>query len=186
LYTSSRDTLYYVYHMVVFWLTRFVLCTQWFVWKFTWGLLMAVLYAETSPISCVLPVINVLRLTCVYPLNTRNSAQHCVTGRKVCALQGTARHKDTKSPSYPFERNPIRKTEKIAQLHTNFFKFYLLSYWLVAYRENFVGVFKPPPPLKFRSFDKAGPNSQLRGKYIRNNLIRIQVSLICKLSGTPN
>jgi hypothetical protein len=43
--------------------------------------------------------------------------------------------------------------------------------------------FNPP---KFRSFDKAEPNSQFRGKYFRNNLIRIRVSLICKLSGTPN
>jgi hypothetical protein len=47
-----------------------------------------------------------------------------------------------------------------------------------------LGVFNPPPP-KFRSFDKAEPNSQFRGKYIRNNLIRIRSSLICKLSGTP-
>jgi hypothetical protein len=39
-------------------------------------------------------------------------------------------------------------------------------------------------PPKFRSFNKAEPNSQFRGKYIRNNLIRIRVSLICKLSGT--
>jgi hypothetical protein len=39
---------------------------------------------------------------------------------------------------------------------------------------------------KFRSFDKAEPNSQFRGKYIRNNLIRIRGSLICKLSGTPD
>jgi hypothetical protein len=39
---------------------------------------------------------------------------------------------------------------------------------------------------KFRSFDKAEPNSQFCGKYIRNNLIRILVSLICKLVGTPN
>jgi hypothetical protein len=31
--------------------------------------------------------------------------------------------------------------------------------------------------LKFQSFDKAGPNSQFRGKYICNNLIRIWVSL---------
>jgi hypothetical protein len=46
------------------------------------------------------------------------------------------------------------------------------------------GVFKPPP--KFRSFDKAEPNSQFRGIYIRNNLIRIWVSFICKLSGTPD
>jgi hypothetical protein len=30
------------------------------------------------------------------------------------------------------------------------------------------------------------PNSQLRGKYIRNNLISIRVSLICKLSGIPD
>jgi hypothetical protein len=42
------------------------------------------------------------------------------------------------------------------------------------------------PPPKFRSFDKAEPNSQFRGKYIRNNLIRIRVSLIYKLSGTPD
>jgi hypothetical protein len=41
-----------------------------------------------------------------------------------------------------------------------------------------------PPSPKFRSYDKAEPNSQFRGKYIRNNLIRMQVSLICKLSGT--
>jgi hypothetical protein len=48
-----------------------------------------------------------------------------------------------------------------------------------------VGVFNPHPP-KFRSFDKAEPNSQFRGKYIRNNLIRIRVSLICSLCGTPD
>jgi hypothetical protein len=41
----------------------------------------------------------------------------------------------------------------------------LCSYRLcaLAYR----GGFNPPPP-KFRSFDKAEPNSQFRGKYIRN------------------
>ena len=44
----------------------------------------------------------------------------------------------------------------------------------VAYRG---GGFKPPPP-KFRSFDKAEPNSQFCGKYIRNNLTRIRLSLI--------
>ena len=38
------------------------------------------------------------------------------------------------------------------------------------------GVFNPPP--KFRSFDKAEPNSQFRGKCICNNLTRIQLSLI--------
>jgi hypothetical protein len=42
------------------------------------------------------------------------------------------------------------------------------------------------PTPKFRSFDKAQPNSQFRGKYIRKNLIRIRVSLVCKLSGTPD
>jgi hypothetical protein len=46
-----------------------------------------------------------------------------------------------------------------------------------------VGVSNPHP--KFRSFDKAVPNSQFRSKYIRNNLI-IRVSLICKLSRTPD
>jgi hypothetical protein len=35
-----------------------------------------------------------------------------------------------------------------------------------------------PTPLKFRSFDKAEPNSQFRGKYIPNNIIRIRISLI--------
>jgi hypothetical protein len=42
---------------------------------------------------------------------------------------------------------------------------------------------KPTP--KFRSFDKAEPNFKFRGIYFRNNLIRIWVSFICKLSGTP-
>jgi hypothetical protein len=40
----------------------------------------------------------------------------------------------------------------------------------VAYREEGFGVFKPPPS-KFRSFDKAEPNSQFRGKYIRHCLV---------------
>jgi hypothetical protein len=47
-----------------------------------------------------------------------------------------------------------------------------------------LGVQTHPP--KFRSFDKAESNSQFHGKYMRNNLIRIWVSLICKLSGTPD
>jgi hypothetical protein len=42
------------------------------------------------------------------------------------------------------------------------------------------------PSTKFRSFNKAEPNSQFREKYIRNNLTRIRVSLICKFSGTPD
>jgi hypothetical protein len=48
------------------------------------------------------------------------------------------------------------------------------------------GVWGSPPPPKIRSFDKAEPNSLLRGIYIRNNVIRIWVSFICKLSGTPD
>jgi hypothetical protein len=41
-------------------------------------------------------------------------------------------------------------------------------------------------PLKFRSFDKAEPNFQFRGIYIRNSVNGIWVSFICKLSGTPD
>jgi hypothetical protein len=52
----------------------------------------------------------------------------------------------------------------------------------VAYRVGGGGV-KPP---KFRSFYKAEPNSLFRGKYMSDNLIRIRVSLVCKLSGTPD
>jgi hypothetical protein len=47
------------------------------------------------------------------------------------------------------------------------------------------GGLKPPLP-KFQSFYKAELNSQFRGKYFHNNLIRIWGSLICKLSGTPD
>jgi hypothetical protein len=55
----------------------------------------------------------------------------------------------------------------------------------VAYREKgSLGVQHPPP--KFRSFDKAEPNSQFRGKYTLNNLVRIRGSHFCKLSGTPD
>jgi hypothetical protein len=39
---------------------------------------------------------------------------------------------------------------------------------------------------KFLSYAKAQPNSQFRGIYIRNNLIRIRVPFICKMSGTPD
>jgi hypothetical protein len=52
--------------------------------------------------------------------------------------------------------------------------------------EGCLGSSTPPPPPKFQSFDKAEPNSSFRGKCIRNNLIRIRVSLICKLSGNPD
>jgi hypothetical protein len=50
--------------------------------------------------------------------------------------------------------------------------------------DDWGGVQNPP---KFRSFDKAQPNFKFHGKYICNNLIRIiQVSIICKLSRTPD
>jgi hypothetical protein len=39
----------------------------------------------------------------------------------------------------------------------------------VAYRGGWFGGFKPLP--KFRSFDKAQPNAQFHGKYIRNCLV---------------
>jgi hypothetical protein len=51
---------------------------------------------------------------------------------------------------------------------------------------EFEGVQTPSLAPKFRSFDKAEPNSQFRGIYIRNNLIRIRVSLLCKLSEAPD
>jgi hypothetical protein len=47
------------------------------------------------------------------------------------------------------------------------------------------GVQTPPPPRNSEVLT-AELNSLFRGKYIRNNLIRIGVSLICKLSGTPD
>jgi hypothetical protein len=50
--------------------------------------------------------------------------------------------------------------------------------------EGVRGVQTPTP--KFRTLDKAEPNFQFHGKYIRNNLTKIQVSLSCKLSGTPD
>jgi hypothetical protein len=46
----------------------------------------------------------------------------------------------------------------------------------------------PPPsphPPKFRNFPKAEPNYQFRGVYLRNNVIRMWVSFICKLCGAP-
>jgi hypothetical protein len=41
-------------------------------------------------------------------------------------------------------------------------------------------------PLKFQCFDKAEPNTQFSGKYIHNNLIKIQFEVIFKLSATPD
>jgi hypothetical protein len=45
---------------------------------------------------------------------------------------------------------------------------------LTAFRHWLTGRWgATPTPRKFRSFPKAEPNSQFRGKYIRNSLIRI-------------
>jgi hypothetical protein len=51
--------------------------------------------------------------------------------------------------------------------------------------EGGLGGSTPPAP-EIQNFDKAEPNSQFRGKYIRYNLITIRVSPIGKLSGTPD
>jgi hypothetical protein len=59
-------------------------------------------------------------------------------------------------------------------------KYLKLSILTSGVPRGFEGVQHPSP--KFRNFDKAEPNSQFRGKYIRYNLIRIRVSLICKLN----
>jgi hypothetical protein len=62
---------------------------------------------------------------------------------------------------------------------------FMEHFWTVAYRRGWG--FNPPPP-EIPKFYKAEPNSQFRGKYmyICNNLIRIQDSLIFKLSRTPD
>jgi hypothetical protein len=51
----------------------------------------------------------------------------------------------------------------------------------VAYQGGGV---QTPPHQKFQNFAKAEPNSQHRGIYIRNNVIRIRVSFIFKMSET--
>jgi hypothetical protein len=52
--------------------------------------------------------------------------------------------------------------------------------WSVAYRK---GV-QPPPPPEIPKFCQSW--AEFRGIYVRNNLIRIWVSFIWKLSGTPD
>jgi hypothetical protein len=53
-----------------------------------------------------------------------------------------------------------------------------LHQWRIE-EEEFVR-FNPPitNKKKFQSFDKAVPNPHFKGKYIRNNLFRVRVSLI--------
>jgi hypothetical protein len=57
--------------------------------------------------------------------------------------------------------------------------------WCTKGREGGGGLWCSNPPPKFRSFDKAEPNFQFRGKYIHNNLIRIWVSLILQIERNP-
>jgi hypothetical protein len=75
----------------------------------------------------------------------------------------------------------------LSMLYTEHYSLLILSATSlsVAYREGGLGGSTPPPP-KFRGFAKAELNSQFRGIYIRNNLIRLRVSFICKVSGTPD
>ena len=47
--------------------------------------------------------------------------------------------------------------------------------------ERALGELTPPPCQKFRSFDKAEPNSRFRGKYIRDNLERMRVHSLFEL-----
>ena len=80
----------------------------------------------------------------------------------------------------------LNRNLSIIIIHTQPYKNTLYDTWsyrtLYCYtsqqwrNEGEFGVFKPRP--KFRSFDKAEPNFQFRGKYIRNNLTRIRLSLI--------
>jgi hypothetical protein len=58
------------------------------------------------------------------------------------------------------------------------FRYFTKNQWRIL--GGFGGLQTPPPssPPKFRSLDKAESNSQFRGKYIRNNLTRIRLSLI--------
>jgi hypothetical protein len=75
-----------------------------------------------------------------------------------------------------------RKTEGLFWIWVKaYFKTRHWQPYSVAYRGG--GGSTPPPP-KFRSFDKAEPNSQFRGIYIHNNVIRIRISFICKSSET--
>jgi hypothetical protein len=62
----------------------------------------------------------------------------------------------------------VRKNEKSEYL----LRYVCLSLWRTV---GGWGFHPPPPPPKFQSFNKAELNSQFRGKYIRTNLIRIQV-----------
>jgi hypothetical protein len=88
-----------------------------------------------------------------------------------------------KIQSWQFER--LFKTNRVSAKGSWKLTYSINSLGVDQWRTEGAGV-QPPPPPKFRSFDKAEPNSQFRGIYIRNNIIRIRVSFICKMSGTPD
>jgi hypothetical protein len=71
-------------------------------------------------------------------------------------------------PSLHVSSNPVLIIRRI--------ELYQHVIWYRQWRNGGGGGVQTPP--KFRSFDKAEPNSQFRGKYIRNNLTRIWLSLI--------
>jgi hypothetical protein len=64
-------------------------------------------------------------------------------------------------------------------LHVDLCVFHVVGSGVCQWRNEGggLGVQTPPPP-KFWSFDKAEPNSQLRGKYIRNCLVLLFIILI--------
>jgi hypothetical protein len=56
----------------------------------------------------------------------------------------------------------------------------------VPYREGVLGAQPPPLPPEIPNFLQSRAEFPVPWKIHRNNLIRILVSLICKLSGTPD
>jgi hypothetical protein len=89
-------------------------------------------------------------------------------------------------PPYKPNHNTFTNFPMPLPLHINLCHVQDVTDWLLRQwrtEEGFEG-FTPPP--RNSEVDKAEPNSQFHGKYICNNLIRIQISLIFKFSGTPD
>jgi hypothetical protein len=86
--------------------------------------------------------------------------------------------------SLPSSRSFLDPSE-LLEIQIQWVVYHIMCGYALAYPGGCLGVQTPPPP-KFRSFEKAWPISQFRGIYICNNLSRIWVSFICKLSGTPD
>jgi hypothetical protein len=114
------------------------------------------------------PIINKIYFKIIYKYSficgstqCRIWLRHCVTSRK-----DTGSISDGVTVIFHWH-NPSGRTVTLG-----------LNQWRT---EGGLGGSNPPP-----RNSEAEPNSEIRGKLIRNNLIRIQVSLICKLSGTPD